>query len=295
MVRKKIIKIFLIIFLSAASLVAQEGSQIYKKKNELSKIKDEINYLQNQLKLKSKKERESFNVLENYNKQSFLLHSLISKLQSEEQDLELQISTNEAKVSGLRKDISSLKENYSKYVVSAYEHGELDDWVSLLDADSFEQAFLRYKYLKKFSERRQKDLYTLKVKKDSLNIVKARLESDKQDKILLSDQKQSEEKNLNLKRKERKEIIKTIRNDKEALLSQIDAKKGAELKIKNLINKLIEEAELKRKAEEARIAAEKARKAKNKKLAVPNNNTVTGRKRHTILICLLQDFPIFHP
>ncbi len=260
--------------ISVSTVFAQGSSQIYRKKNELSKLKAEINTLQDQLKSKSQKERESFNVLENYNKQSFLLRNLISNLKSEEQLKESQISSNEIKITGLRKDIRRLKENYSKYVVSVYRNGSPDDWVSLLDADSFEQALLRYKYIKRFSERRLKDLYTLKDKKDSLNSVQDRLEKEKHDKILLTAQKQEEEKNLNDKRKERKKILKAIRNDKVALLSQINAKKDAELKIRNLINKLIEEAEIRRKAEEARLAAARARASKSKNKVAETKNTV---------------------
>ena len=276
MVSKNIIKVFLIIIVGVFSVCAQENNRISSRKNELSKIKDEIVSLQNRLKLKTRKERESYNVLENYNKQNYLLRKLISSLKSEERLKESQISVNEKKTQTLKKDITRLKDNYSKYVVSVYKHGPLDDWVSLLDAASFEQALLRFKYMKRFSERRLKDLQLLKEKKDSLNAVTNRLEKEKQEKILLTGQKQEEQKNLNEKREDRKRILRAIRNDKTALISEIKAKKDAESRIQNLINKLIEEAERKRKEEDARLAAERA-KAKNNNKIITSNNTTESR------------------
>ena len=275
MVIKNIIYFFLIILFTTASISAQEKNRINQKQNELTRIREEISSLESQLKLKTRKERESYYVLENYNRQSFLIRSLINKLKSEEQLRENQISDNENKISNLQTDIKILKSNYSKYVVSVYKHGTEDEWASVLDAESFEQALLRYKYLKRFSESRVKDLNRLKEKKDSLIVVKEQLENEKEEKIQLAAQKQQEENNLETKRNERKGILKVIRNDKTALLSEIDAKKNAEVKIKDLINKLIEEAEIKRKAEEARIAAERVNAAKNKN-AFAGKNTETA-------------------
>ena len=275
MVVKNIIYFFLIILFTTASISAQEKNRINQKQNELTRIREEISSLESQLKLKTRKERESYNVLENYNRQSFLIRSLINKLKSEEQLRENQISDNENKISNLQTDIKILKSNYSKYVVSVYKHGAEDEWASVLDAESFEQALLRYKYLKRFSESRVKDLNRLKEKKDSLIVVKEQLENEKEEKIQLAAQKQQEENNLETKKNERKGILKAIRNDKTALLSEIDAKKNAEVKIKDLINKLIEEAEIKRKAEEARIAAERVNAAKNKN-AFAGKNTETA-------------------
>ena len=278
MVSRNIIKVFLIIVVCVLNLSAQENNRITSKKNELSRIKDEIATLQNRLKLKSKKERESYNVLENYNKQSYLLRKLISNLKYEEYLKEKQISANENRTATLQKDIVVLKKNYSKYVVSVYKHGSLDDWISILDADSFEQALLRYKYLKRFSERRLKDLRSLKDKKDSLIAVKARLEKEKKDKILLTDQKQEEEKNLGVKRAERRSILKAIRNDKNTLLSEIKAKKEAEGRIQDLINNLIEEAERKKKEEEARLAANRIN-AGGKKLPETGTETESSAEK----------------
>jgi septal ring factor EnvC (AmiA/AmiB activator) len=239
---------------------------ISQKKNELSKVRQEISSLERELKLKTAKERESYTTLDNYNKQSYLLHNLIDNLKADEVEKEQQINDTQSNIEGLKDDITLLKINYSKYVVSIYKHGKPDYWASVLDANSFEQALLRYKYLKKFSDQRERDLERLQNKKDEMLDAKLNLENEKNEKAALEKQKSDEEKKLEAKRSERKIFINRIKNDKASLKSELEAKKNAESKIQNLINKLIADAEQKRKAEEERLANERL-KARSKKLA----------------------------
>ncbi len=261
-----------IIILFSITSHAQESAQISKKKSELSKIKEEINSLEQELKEKTTKEKESFNVLDNYNRQSFLLHRLINNLRAEEQEKELEIENTQQGIEGLRKEIESLKKNYAKYVVAIYKHTKLDEWASILDAATFEQALLRYKYLTKFSDQREKDLKNLQTKKEDLIAAKEILEKERQDKEQLTEQKSDEENTLNEKRAERKRILTAIRNDKSSLKSELEAKRNAEIKIQNLISRLIAEAEARRKAEAERIAREKLKKSSRTKIYASKSN-----------------------
>lgn len=219
---------------------------IKSKKNELVRIKDQISALENNLNLKTAKEKESYDALDNYNHQSFLLHRLINNLIAEEQKKAYEIVSTQNDIQQLSKEIKSLRENYSKYVVAIYKRGTVSEWASILDAKSFEQAILRYKYLKKFSDQRIKDIADLKSKKEELIAEKSTLEKERADKEQLAEQKQEEQDNLNQKKIERSRILKSIRHDKAALSNEIAAKRNAEKKITGLIAKLIEEAERRR-------------------------------------------------
>ncbi len=243
--KNKIIFLFLI-FIWVQSSFAQEGNLIKSKKNELVRIKDQISALENNLNLKTAKEKESYDALDNYNHQSFLLHRLINNLIAEEQKKAYEIVSTQNDIQQLSKEIKSLRENYSKYVVAIYKRGTVSEWASILDAKSFEQAILRYKYLKKFSDQRIKDIADLKSKKEELIAEKSTLEKERADKEQLAEQKQEEQDNLNQKKIERSRILKSIRHDKAALSNEIAAKRNAEKKITGLIAKLIEEAERRR-------------------------------------------------
>ena len=260
--KNKIVFLFLI-FIWVQSSFAQEGNLIKSKKNELVRIKDQISALENNLNLKTAKEKESYDALDNYNHQSFLLHRLINNLITEEQKKADEIVSTQNDIQLLSKEIKSLRENYSKYVVAIYKRGTVSEWASILDAKSFEQAILRYKYLKKFSDQRIKDIADLKSKKEELIVEKSTLEKERADKEQLAEQKQAEQDNLNQKKIERGRILKSIRHDKAALSTEIAAKRNAEKKITGLIAKLIEEAE-KRREEMALLKA----RSKSKKVGI---------------------------
>jgi len=259
--------IFTIVLFSTSLLTAQSKRKniivtkgIKQKQNELSKIKDQITALENELGLKTAKEKESYNVLDNYNRQSFLLHKLIDRLKAEEQEKGQEIIQTQGKISELKREIREIKNNYAKYVVAIYKHGKIDEWASLLDAASFEQALLRYKYLRKFSEQRERDIAKLQNKKEDLITAKNSLIKEKEEKSELAGEKTGEENNLEVKRTERKKILAVLRHDKTAIKNEIDAKRGAEIKIQNIITKLIAEDEARRKAETERLAKLKSGK-----------------------------------
>ncbi|HUX61575.1 MAG TPA: hypothetical protein VMV32_09720, partial [Ignavibacteriaceae bacterium] len=86
---------------------------IKSKKNELVRIKDQISALENNLNLKTAKEKESYDALDNYNHQSFLLHRLINNLITEEQKKADEIVSTQNDIQLLSKEIKSLRENYS--------------------------------------------------------------------------------------------------------------------------------------------------------------------------------------
>lgn len=154
MVNQSVYYIFFLIFLLSLKIIPQEQDKIEIKKNELSDLKDEISRLEDKLNQKSEKEKESFEVLENYNRQNYLLRKLIGKLRLQENAKQKEIEKNNGKIRVIEKQISTLKKNYSKYVIAIYKYGGTNELASLLDAESVEQALLRYKYLQKFSERR---------------------------------------------------------------------------------------------------------------------------------------------
>ncbi len=271
MVKKSVNYIFLIILFITFNILPQDQEKIEVKKNELSDLKSEISKLEDELKQKTEKEKESFEVLENYNKQNYLLRKLIRRLKNQGNAKQKEIDKNNRKIEAIEKQISKLKNNYSKYVVAIYKYGEVNELASLLDAESVEQALVRYKYLQKFSERRGEDLQSYRDNIKELNKIKTRLEKEKLEKKLLADQKQKEENGLVAKQKERKKILNAIRNDKTSLKQELEAKKIAETKINQMIVKLIAEAEQRRKEEAERLAS--LNKTPVEK-SIPQNNIV---------------------
>ncbi|MEO8398641.1 MAG: peptidoglycan DD-metalloendopeptidase family protein [Ignavibacteriaceae bacterium] len=278
MVIKKKYLIPLILFFSAGAVLLQEKPQIDLKKNELEEIRDEINTLEQELTLKSAKEKETYSAYENYNKQNFLINKLINKIKEEEKSLQNKIEISRTKISSLEKEIDQLQRNYSKYVVAIYKYGKQNELASLFDSKSVQQALLRYKYLQRFSEKRQEDLKNFEANKSELEKAKAALEVEKREREVIVTQKQKEESSLNKKISERKKILGVIRNDKASLKKELEAKRIAESKIKNLITKLIEDEERRKKEEAEKLAKIENEKSNSNSLEnISKENTSTTK------------------
>jgi len=151
---------------------------ITKRKTELENIRDEISNLETQIKNQTKKEKQSYAAIENYNKQSFLLNKLIVKLRSEEKAKQNEITENQKSINELEKQIKQLQENYSKYVVAVYKYSKMDELAGVFDSESLHQAMVRIKYLQSFSERRENDLKEFEKSKEELVILRKKLEKE---------------------------------------------------------------------------------------------------------------------
>jgi murein hydrolase activator len=244
--------IVLISSLISVNEIYSQTDKIETKKKELKNLKDEISKLENDLSQKNKKEKKSLEDLENINKQNFLLSKLLTTLRSEENQKQIEIETQSTKISKIEKEIDQLQKNYAKYVKASYKHGSYTDWESIINSESFNQAVIRLEYLKRFSVSRKKDLVKLESNKKELISAKKKLEVEKREKEILTKQKESEEIVLKKKISDQKNVLAEIKKDKQKIQKSVNDKRKAEQKIGGMINKLVEEVEQRRLAEEKR-------------------------------------------
>jgi|ERR1017187_9999397 septal ring factor EnvC (AmiA/AmiB activator) len=263
MVNKTKYFIIIILFFAVSFNFSQVKEKIKNKQTELSRIKTEISLLESQLKIKTTKEKQSNIALDNYNKQNFLLNTLVNRLREEEQLKQEDIEFTLHQIEYIEKEIKILQINYSKYVTSVYKKGKDDELAALLNSESLQQALIRYKYLQKFSEKRVKDLGEFQKNKQELIVLKDKYEKEKEEKVILAEQKENDSKMLQKKLVERKKLLASIRHDKTELKKSINSKRSAESKIKNLIAKLIDTEERKKKEEHERLVKLESAKVRN--------------------------------
>ncbi len=265
---------FIALILFVYSVPAQNTVEISSKQNELKNIKSEITALEKEISIKTKKEKETFGILQNYDKQNFLLNKVIGQYRKEEKEKAGQIILTEQKMQSLTNEIIRLQNNYAKYVNAVCRKRQKSDLALIFDAESISQAIRRLFYLKKFSERREKDLINFERTKAELLSAKQQLEKEKEEKSLLIEKKVGEEKILANKTVERKQILNALRKDKIELKKELDARKKSENTIRNLIARLNEE-QIKREKE----IKEKLRKQESEKLAVEKKRKETSIKK----------------
>ncbi len=270
MVKSLLAYTLLLLILSSGFSFSQDD--ITKRKTELENIRDEISNLETQIKNQTKKEKQSYAAIENYNKQSFLLNKLIAKLRSEEKAKQNEISENQKSINELERQIEQLQKNYSKYVVAVYKNSKMDELAGVFDSESLHQAMVRIKYLQSFSARRENDLKEFEKSKEELVELRKKLEKEVKEKKLVTAEKKKEEAGLEEKLAVKQKVLKKIKNNKTELKKELNAKKDSETQIKNLIAKLVEE-ERKRKEEElARLNKESGSKTNSGNISSPGYN-----------------------
>lgn len=257
-------KYLLIVFLLITSFViAQEN--ISNKNEQLNKIRSEINQLEKEKELKSKQEKESLQFLEKINKQNLLLSKLINEILVEEKLKEKEISELDTIIKKTEDNIERIKNNYANYTVWLYKNKQNNFWKFLLDAQTINQALIRYNYFNYLTKKNKENIESLKNTKKTLVSLKEQKQKEIEAKEQLLKEKETEKKVLETKKKEKKALLNELKKDKKNIEREIANKRNAEIEIKNIINKLIEEERIKKtKEKERRLAQNNELSKKNK-------------------------------
>jgi murein hydrolase activator len=248
------VKILFYIFLFSVFMLPQEQNEISIRRDELSDLRSEIKRLEKEINEKSRSEKKTFETLESMKKQAFILSRMVNTLKKDEEEKASEINRTSSDIKTLEKRIDLLKKNYAKSITGLYKYGKPSGLVILLDSDNINQALIRQKYLQRFSDRRKSDLTHINSDIEKLSVLKSKLQKEKREKELLANEKIKEESNLKASINENSRLISQIRKNKTELKKEVDSRRKAEVKIASLIEKLIAEAERKKREEKERLA-----------------------------------------
>lgn len=224
-----------------SSLYAQASDSIKFRNEQLENLKSEIAKLERELNQRTQKEKESLQALENLTRQNTLLQKIINNIVKEEKNKERQITELEKEIAYTENKIKLLQEKYSKYIVWIYKYRGKSYLKYLLNTSSPSKILKRYRYFKSITEQNKKDLKSLRDSKNYLVKLKNKVAEEKRTLTLLKAEKKAEQENLARKETERKKLIAALKKDKKHLSEEIESKRKAEIVIKNIIARLIEE------------------------------------------------------
>ena len=218
----------------------------------LETIRSEISSLQNALSKLTNEEKQSVDALEKINRKNLLISRLIINLKREESQKEKQINNLTNEITVLESDIKKLQDDYSKYVVWVYKNSGGSLLSYLLNAESINQAVIRYRYLSYITDQREETLTNLRDTKENYLALIDQREKEKDEKRKLAGEKEQEQQNLLVQKQQKENIISELKEDQNSLVKEIDEKRKAEIRIKNLITKLIEDE--RKRQEKIRLA-----------------------------------------
>ncbi len=232
--------ILIVLLLLSFSLPAQQTKEIKVQNFKLTRLHKEISSLQNKLTEKFKKEKVSLGALEIINQQTHLITEYIIMLKKTEKRAEKKIKKLNTQISKVKRKIHKLRSVYSNYIIWIYKYGKIPKLNLLLNSKSLNEALLRYKYLNLITKENLITLRDLKNEIKKYIFLKAEQQKEVDKKKILIALKKTEKLDLIKKKKEKEKLISKLKKDRTAILTEIDRKRNAEIKIKDKIVELIE-------------------------------------------------------
>ncbi len=250
MERVWILNLILIIMIVSV-LISQ--NKIKQKREELNRLRKEIEIFENRIKQAQKEEKITLELIDDYERKDNLLRKLISELKQQVNENDRTIKQLKEEILKSENEIKSLKEQYANYVKALYKRGRTHDLELILTAKSVNQMLTRTVYLKKFSEHRKRTI-------DSIYTIQTKLKNQKNElEVVLSKQrellaeKEREELNLLASIKEKRELLEKIRKNKQNFQAQLERRKKAVKELETVIAKLIEEERTRKMKEEKEL------------------------------------------
>lgn len=219
------------------SSLGQSKSQLEKKRKQLQQ---EIKETQSLL-FKSKKEAETLlSELDDLNKIISVRSRLIRTIDEEAEILSMAISKNENQINALEKNLTVLKNDYAKMVVSSYKSkNKQSRLMFLLSSESFAQAYKRLQYIKQYANYRKEQGEEIKISANKLSILTDSLRDKEDEKRLLIALHTKQKDSIDREKSSQVQLVGKVKAKERKYISQIKKKQNEERKIDRQIDKLI--------------------------------------------------------
>lgn len=256
-----LIMIFFCLFLLSGEILAQtkkSRAQLEKEKAEIQKQLKEFDQI---LKKTEESKKASLGQLNAVNKQLQTRLNLITTLNREMNLLDLEIKETEYSISALEEDLLNLKEEYAQMV---YTSSKLNSGLSMtafvFSSQTFKQFYMRLRYLKQYSDARQKQVEMIESKTKELAEKRDLLSSMKIEKQLVLQEEQAEKQKLDQAKVEQQRIVNNLTQQERDLRKKIETSKKQQENLNKMITSIIEE-EIRRAEAEAKKKDSKATRA----------------------------------
>ncbi len=201
---------------------------------------------------------------------------LIATLQAEVQYLVENMERTADVVIALSGDVDRLQAEYAQMIRHAYRQRLThNNWLFIFSANSFNNAFRRWQYLRQYDHYREKQAHLiLETQQTLLDKIKS-LEERKHEKemLLTSAERQSEMLGLEMNAKNR--LLEELKGSESMLTRELESKRAAAEKLNAAIEKIIREEIERTKREERSTAASSASSARTTPSATPEVATLS--------------------
>lgn len=231
--------VLLLFFASTASFAQKSKSRLEKEKNEnLAKIKEAEKILSQT----TTKKKATLGELKALNRQIQVRTRFIGTISQEISMLDEEISDKSLVVNSLQDDLKDLKVEYAEMIYSAYKANRgFNKLTFLFSAKTFNQLFLRMKYLEQYSEARKIQVQNIEEVSDALIQEKTDLQTKKTEQSSLLKSKLKENKDLVTVKTRKNKVFSQLSKREKELKAELARRKKAMNDLNTLIAKIIKE------------------------------------------------------
>jgi septal ring factor EnvC (AmiA/AmiB activator) len=289
---KIIVLVSLAFFLPVGILIAQASSTSVANKQkkeqleqQMKKLRKEIADMEKQIDETTSKKKENLEQVEMLKEQIKKRESLIGNYSNQIQDLQGNIIETKKDIDAESEQIDKMKKDYAQMLRKTYSSLALqNEYLFLISASSFNDAFERYNYIKRMSDYRRRQAVALDLSIHELEGKKMTLEQSKKKKQSLLESQSEQKEKLEGEKEETDKMISQLSEKEKKMHRYVDEKNKAAQALNNKIQKIIED-EIKQARKKAEDAAKKKALAEGK--PQPKPATTTNSKGHTETVIMM--------
>ena len=249
--KQRIVALALLSLLFTASLAAQNRQDLETKRQQLLMEIRDTETLLKKTKQNKAATLDQYLALQNQIRKR---QQLINTLHEEVDYANTSINRANEVVAALSKDVAWLKQEYANIIRTAYRHKINNSFLLFLfSADSFNDAFRRWQYIRQYDRYRKKQAALIIQTQEMLARKARQLEGKLEEKEQLLASQEQQQQLLNRELKDKDRILKELKTSEGRLVAELDEQQ----KSHDALNLAIEEVirkEMARKRREARAA-----------------------------------------
>jgi septal ring factor EnvC (AmiA/AmiB activator) len=267
--------LFILAFSGTLLAQTQSSDELKKKQTEIQREIDELRQSLNDTK---KNKKAGLGQLSMVTKKLRLREQAIANINDQLDMIQGDISQSRNEIDHRKKELDTLKAQYTKSVVYAYKNRSNYDFLNFIfSAASFNDALKRVEYLKSYRQYRETQADAIKERQQVLHQKIAGLESSQKRKSDALQEQEKEKVVLVEERKEKDEIVSKLKAREREINKELTDKQRADKKLRDGIMAAIRREADRERAEAAK--REKAEAAAAKKAAADkpaSNNTANA-------------------
>jgi septal ring factor EnvC (AmiA/AmiB activator) len=175
------------------------------------------------------------------NKQIETRSSLTNAIKGEVTFLDQDINENLDIINSMEEDLNQLKKEYASMIYSSQKTSKgFNELTFLFASSTFNQLFMRVKYLNQYTEAREKQVKQIEIVQESLAEQNLEIEDQRNDKQILLNESLNENKKIADLRGEQRTLVNKLTSEESRIKKQLSDQRKSEKELSSRIDAIIE-------------------------------------------------------